>query len=525
MTAMDGGGRLDGDPAGPDTVIDRRSAGATARALEEIFPLRGNADRGRELQETWRVFVVDMANAVRSALASARSPPQIACTIGEIVHNFFRTRGLTLTSYELRRLVADLLAGQASGHRQAAGVPLVRFASDPAGRHTSWTGAEPATPPRGGGDGVIPAFPSGNAAVMPPEVDSDLAVLVTNKARAALAGDPHDLPRNVVVDAIAGAVDRTPELQPRQRRQLARLVLSELLGLGPIDRLWADRSVRAVLVNGPDAVQIERDGLLERSPERFRDGAHLEEIVRRLAGKVTSPAVTVHLRDGSEAVVLFPPAAPQGPVLALRRGEPGEATLDRLVCGGRLSRPMADLLRIAVRSRLNVRLVGPERSGKTALLAAIARDADDVRSVTLARHRSFRWTSASKVELVVAPGAPFAALLTAAVHLRPDLLVVDTVLPADAAALADLLAGGAHGMVAAGEPQTMAVVPRANVDLSVSVDRHDGSFVVVSMEDAAGAVLFDWQREHGFRGHSPAPAFAGTVRRAGYGAALASVLR
>jgi hypothetical protein len=172
MTAMDGGGQLDGDPAAPDTVIDRRSAGVTARPLEEIFPLRGNADRDRELQETWRVFGVDMANAVRSALASARSPPQIACMIGEIVHNFFRTRGLTLTSYELRRLVADLLAGQASGQRQAVGAPLVRFASDPAGRHTSWTGAEAATPPRKIADGVVPISPAGNEAVMPPEVDS-----------------------------------------------------------------------------------------------------------------------------------------------------------------------------------------------------------------------------------------------------------------------------------------------------------------------------------------------------------------
>ena len=102
------------------------SAGEALRAprsLDEIFPLRGDVTRGRQMQETWRAFGGEMEGAVRSALDTSRSPPEIAYAIGGIVHNYFRTRGVTLTSYELRRLVAELLAlrqraepARAAGH-------------------------------------------------------------------------------------------------------------------------------------------------------------------------------------------------------------------------------------------------------------------------------------------------------------------------------------------------------------------------------------------------------------------------
>ena len=301
--------------------------------------------------------------------------------------------------------------------------------------------------------------------------------------------------------------------------------MSELCGLGPIDRLWADRSIRAVFVNGPAAVYVERAGVIEPSLERFRDGAHLEEIVGRLVRRAASPAVAVSLRDGSEGVVLFPPAAPAGPVLTLRRGEPGEATLQRLVAARRLDRRMADLLRIATRSRLNMLVVGPERAGKTALLAALARDLGDARVVTLARHREFRWASAAKVELTASPQAPLATLLAAGVRLRPDLLVVDSLQPSDAAALGDLLSAGARGVVVAGEPQAMAGVPRQSVDVVVGVGRLHGSFVVTSIEDATGAQLFAYQNGGGFLRRTATASFAGTVHKAGHGEALSSVLR
>lgn len=525
MTAMDGGPRLDEGPA-MNSVLERPAADAgTPRSLEEIFPLRGDANRARQMQEAWRAFPGEMTDKVRQALGRGQSPPEIAYAIGEIVHSYFRTRGITLASFELRRLVAELLA-QRQGQRaprQMAG--LVQFANDPSSRRTTWTGAEAAASAPARDEPVLDSPPSRLVAVTSRDDELALLAAVAAKVRARLGGDPFVMARAVVVEAVAATVDELRRPDQAERERLARLVLSELCGLGPIDRLWADASVHAVFVNGPQSVQVERDGVIEATADRFRDHAHLEAIAKRLAPQPVAGAAAVNLRDGSEGVVLFPPAAPNGPVLALRRGAPGKATFERLISAGRLSRPMADLLRIAARSRLNVLVVGPPRAGKTALLAAIARDMSDTRLVTLAPHRGFSWPAPAKVELVISPQAPFAAVLPAAVQLRADLMIADSLDPEDAPALSNLLMRGTRGIVAAGEPRAMTRLARDKVDLVVRLGPSgEGLFAVVSMEDATGAELFAYRERGTFHRRVAVASFAGTVQKAGYGEALASVL-
>lgn len=527
MAAVSGGERLDEAPAAMNSVIvrpDTVPGSGRARSLDEIFPLRGDASRGRQMQETWRAFGAEMGGAVRLALDGGRSPPEIAYAIGEIVHNYFRTRGVTLTSYELRRLVAELLAEQAGGGQSSAVEgPLVRFAGEPPAGETSWTGGEATAPGPAVPDVVFEGPPSRLVTVTSRDADAARLADVAAKVRARLASDPNGLARAAAIGAIDAVLGDALREEPQRRLRLARLVLSELCGLGPIDRLWADRSIGAVFVNGPDRIYVERNGLIEPSPERFHDQAQLEEIAGRLARRSASGVALVRLRDGSDGVVLFPPAAPVGPVLALRRGEPGDATFERLVSAGRLGRPMADLLRIATRSRLNVLVVGPEGAGKTTLLAAMARDLGDARIVTLARHRAFRWPSASKVELV-ATDVSFASVLAGGVQLRPDLLAVDLMAP-DTSSFADLLSRGMRGVVAAGASTVLADLPRQAVDIVVRLALVRGGLsVVASMEDATGAPLFVHEDGECHR-RTTAPSFAGNVQKAGYGEALASVLR
>jgi pilus assembly protein CpaF len=126
---------------------------------------------------------------------------------------------------------------------------------------------------------------------------------------------------------------------------LVTSTLSEVVGLGLIDRPWFYRTVSAILINGPSSVFVDRDGTLQAVPEGFRDETHLE-LVSRLIARSASGMADLRLRDGSNGVVIFPPVAPTGPVLILRRAQPGEATLERLVASGLLDQPVADLLRL-----------------------------------------------------------------------------------------------------------------------------------------------------------------------------------
>jgi pilus assembly protein CpaF len=498
----------------------------TVPERSEIFPLRGDPGRDRQMQATRQSFGGDMGESVRTVLAGGRSPPEIAYALGEIVHNYFRTRGVTLTSYELRRLVADLLALHA-GDREApyAAGPLVQFAREP--DDVAAPGAEASEVPSPDPDVSASAPPS--ALVDRPEDDTALLAGAAEKVRARLGRDPADCARAAVAAAIHTILDEAVPGDGERRQRLAGLILSDLCGLGPIDRLWADRSVHAVFVNGPAAILVERKGVLEPSLATFRDQQHWRQVALRLARVAVTDAapglVAVHLRDGSTGLVLFASAAPAGPVAVLRRAPPGESTLARLVALGRLDRRMADLLRIASRSRLNIRIVGGGGSGKTALLAALARDRGDGRVVTLARDRAFDWPSSSKVELVAVPSLPFATLLAAGAQLRPDLFVIDDLQAADRPALEELLACGMCGLVAAGVPQAMAAPASGTIDLTVRLEPAAlGLFIVSALEDASGAPLFAYEMGE-FHRRTDRPSFARSVQEAGYGEALSSLLR
>src|SRR5882757_1620258 len=79
------------------------------RPLARILAFEDEDLRFPKMDETWRAFGADMGRQVRDVLDGGRSPAEKAYGVGVIVHNYFRTRGITLTSYELRALANELV--------------------------------------------------------------------------------------------------------------------------------------------------------------------------------------------------------------------------------------------------------------------------------------------------------------------------------------------------------------------------------------------------------------------------------
>src|SRR5258706_12683783 len=78
---------------------------------------------------------------------------------------------------------------------------------------------------------------------------------------------------------------RTP-LTTAEKQQLLREVMDEIFGLGPIEEMLRDPSISDILVNGPGQIYVEREGRLELSNSRFRDEAHLRQVIHRIAARV-----------------------------------------------------------------------------------------------------------------------------------------------------------------------------------------------------------------------------------------------
>ena len=58
-------------------------------------------------------------------------------------------------------------------------------------------------------------------------------------------------------------------LSLRQRQNVVKCIEDEVLGLGPLEPLLADKTVSDILVNGHDTIYVERRGKLERTNLRF----------------------------------------------------------------------------------------------------------------------------------------------------------------------------------------------------------------------------------------------------------------
>ena len=160
--------------------------------------------------------------------------------------------------------------------------------------------------------------------------------------------------------------------------EVIRSALDEALGLGPLESLLADPGISEVMINGPDAVFVERAGLIERSPTHFSGAQALRSVIDRIvagAGRrvdEASPMVDARLPDGSRVNVVLPPLAINGPIVTVRKFSGLKLDLAALVGLGSLSAAMAQFFEIAVRARRNIVVSGGTGSGKTTLLNAIA---------------------------------------------------------------------------------------------------------------------------------------------------------
>ena len=86
-------------------------------------------------------------------------------------------------------------------------------------------------------------------------------------------------------------------LNRREQFALEKVLVDELLGLGPLEELLADPAISDIMVNGPEQTFVERKGKLELAQIQFRDEEHLFQIAQRIVNKVgrridqTTPAV------------------------------------------------------------------------------------------------------------------------------------------------------------------------------------------------------------------------------------------
>lgn len=236
------------------------------------------------------------------------------------------------------------------------------------------------------------------------------------------------------------AQNRMP-LSAHDLTTLIREIYDEVAGFGPLEPLLADDSVNDILVNGPEDVFVEIEGVLQRASTRFIDDDHVVRIIRRILAPLgrrldeASPMVDARLPDGSRVNAIIPPIALDGPSLSIRKFTQKHLTAKDLVARGSMTNECLDLLTQLVQGRRNILVSGGTGTGKTTVLNLLSQFIPrDERVVTIEDSAELQLNHPHIVRLETRPpNTEGSGRITArelvinALRMRPDRIIVGEV--------------------------------------------------------------------------------------------------
>jgi pilus assembly protein CpaF len=281
--------------------------------------------------------------------------------------------------------------------------------------------------------------------------------LVERRRAEAAAGRAHG---DDLEGAVAELVDEHAAVLSEPRRaRIRELILRDTVGLGPLEQLLADPAVTEVMVNGAEAVYVERGGRIEPTQVRFASEGALRDTIERILAPLgrrvdeLSPMVDARLADGSRVNVVIPPLSVDGPALSIRRFTGARPGPDELVDSGTLTVELRELLAAAVRSRRSILISGGTGAGKTTLLNALsAYIGSSERVITIEDAAELRLRQDHVVRLESRPPSvegrgevTIRDLLRNALRMRPDRIVIGEVRGREALDLVTALNTGHDG--------------------------------------------------------------------------------
>jgi pilus assembly protein CpaF len=245
------------------------------------------------------------------------------------------------------------------------------------------------------------------------------------------------------------------------RQKVFNAVIDNLLGYGPLQALLDDPTIGEIMVNGWQAVFVERNGELIETGIHFENDRQVMQIIDRiilpLGRRVDSdhPMVDARLPDGSRVNVIIPPSAVDGPCITIRKFLQNRMTMQDLINIGTLTENMADFLKACIVARLNIIISGPTSAGKTTFLNILSSyipgqqriiTIEDAVELKLQQRHVIRMET--KNATVDGEGeVTIRDLVRNALRMRPDRIIIGEVRTAEAMDMIQAMNTGHHGSI------------------------------------------------------------------------------
>ncbi len=261
--------------------------------------------------------------------------------------------------------------------------------------------------------------------------------------------DRLDLARELSDQEILDEIDQlilsgTPEvcLSLKEKVELRQELFHSVRKLDVLQELIEDETVTEIMVNGPDAIFVERKGKLKKWDKCFTSREKLEDVIQQIVGRCNRvvneamPIADARLENGARVNAVIQPVALNGPILTIRRFPDTPVTMEKLISLGSLPRECAEFLAVLVKARYSIVIGGGTGSGKTTFLGALSEYIpSDERIITIEDNAELKiqgipnlvQLEAKMANVEGASSITIRDLIKAALRMRPDRIVVGEV--------------------------------------------------------------------------------------------------
>ncbi len=246
----------------------------------------------------------------------------------------------------------------------------------------------------------------------------------------------------------------------KEKAELRQELFYSVRKLDVLQELIEDESVTEIMVNGPEAIFIERDGKLEKWEKSFTSQEKLEDVIQQIAGRCnrvineSMPIVDARLENGARVNAVISPVAMNGPILTVRRFPDRPVTMEKLISLGSLPRQCAEFLASLVKARYSMIIGGGTGSGKTTFLGALSNYIPkDERLITIEDNAELKIQGVENLVRMEAKMANMEGgasitirdLIRTALRMRPDRIIVGEVRGEEAVDMLQALNTGHEG--------------------------------------------------------------------------------
>jgi pilus assembly protein CpaF len=201
---------------------------------------------------------------------------------------------------------------------------------------------------------------------------------VTNKIRKKLSINKNLISNDEVLKIIKETVikeNKNFSFENKKLAALTKIIFSRLRKeLSILDEYIKNENISEIMVIGPENIFIEENGNLKKLDIYFENRDELNEIVRRIAGKIhreineRNPILDARLEDGSRVNAVYENISLKGTALTIRKFPKKRITMNDLLEKGTITIEVSGFLQELVKSAKNIFISGGTSSGKTTFL-------------------------------------------------------------------------------------------------------------------------------------------------------------